>query len=144
VPRASQFGHRPPDPVDVAIEFKGQPAMVLRVDKNKVTRQWAGTADEDFYAAVTAVALAWDLVNDDETPYELTKQNWLALELNIADEVDLIEQIVTACTPSRAEGNALSEPSSTLPTDSAQLQQTLPNGAAISQLQKPSESPSPT
>jgi hypothetical protein len=143
VPRASEFGSRPAEIIDVPISLRGQPGLVLRVDKNKVTRHWATTADEDFYAAMNEVVMGWDLVNDDGSPYELTVSNWLELKLTLADEMGLVEQLVQACVPSRAEGNALGEHSS-VPLGGSQPLTTSQNSGATSPLETVSESPSPT
>lgn len=144
MPRASQVSQRPPEIIDVPIELRGQQAMTLKVDKSKVSRRWANSADEDFYKALTEVVSAWDLTNDDDTPYELSPENWLALGFALDDELALIEQIVSASVPSRAEGNVSSEPSSTPSTDSMPLVETSQNSGATSPSQTASAFQSPT
>lgn len=124
--------------------FTGQPAMTLKIDKNKVTRKWANSADEDFYGAITQVAAGWDLVNDDGTAFPLTSESLLSLGLTLQHEMELVEQIVNAAAPSRAEGNDLSRQRSTPSTDSVPPVETPQNGPATLPSPAVSESPSPT
>jgi hypothetical protein len=136
--RASQYGQRPAELVDVQIIFNGLPGMWLTVDKNAVTRHWAQHADDDFYNAINQVVTAWDLINDDESAYALTEDNWLALQLTLADEGELIKQIVKACIPSSEEGNVSVNTSSTPTGDSSSMPESAPNG------HQPSSSPQPS
>jgi hypothetical protein len=144
VPRASQVGLRPQEIIEVPISLRGQHAMTLQVDKSKVSRRWANSADDDFYKALIEVVTSWDLTNDDDMPYELSSENWLALGFALDDELALIEQIVSSSVPSRAEGNDSSGPSFTPPTGSTPQEQTHLNGQGTSQSETVSTSPSPT
>lgn len=136
--RASQYGQRPSELIEVQVSFNGLPGMLLQVDKNAVTRHWAQHADDDFYNAINEVVTAWDLVNDDESPYALTEENWLALRLTLANESELIKQIVRACVPSSEEGNVSANISSTPTGDSSSTPASLPNGQPTLPLPQPS------
>jgi hypothetical protein len=147
VPRRSQYGQHPVDVIEVPVSFSGQPVLTLQVDRNKVSRRWAATADANFYEALSQVVVGWDLVEDDGSPSSLTPETWLGLGLTLRHESELVEQLVLASSTSRAEGNASSASSgATAPAEGSSKpdSQTSPNGSDTSPSPSVSVSQSPT
>jgi len=121
-------------------------------DRNAVTPAWIAETDrqakdeKDVFAlagALAAVIDSWDLFEDDGvTPVSPTKEEIGALSFGAVSS--LIETLIAASSPSRAEGNASSEPSNMPLSASTEPPVTHQNGEGTSPLPKPSESLSPT
>jgi hypothetical protein len=93
--------------------------------------------------ALDGLVHSWDVVNDDGSPYPKSVETFSEL-FTLPDKARIVEELMTAAVPTRAEGNASENISSTASTDSASLPVSPPNGLAPSPSPTPSASPSPT
>lgn len=135
--RVSDRTNRPVELVTTTLRLNDQDAFTVEFDRNKVTRQWANSADNregvfGMYEALCEVVTRWDVVNDDGSEYPLTPENMGALNFSLAEEGEIIRQIMVAAAPSRAEGNASSKPSGTPLGTSSPPPLTHQNGAPTS------------
>ena len=94
-------------------------------------------------AMLDDLILGWDVVNEDGTPFPKTEDN-IGYLFALPDKGRIFQELVEAAVPSRAEGNASSERSSTQPQASTQPQGTPLNGPAPSVSPEPSTAPSLT
>lgn len=131
-------------PVEVVIDLGDGDAVTVQFDRNMVTPAWVEAGREDAFLsrALSEVILSWDVVNDDGSAYEPTSEHLAVLSFDA--QARLLERIVEAAVPSRAEGNASSAPTSTPPMDSAPPQQTPQNGMVTSPSLELSASRSPS
>jgi hypothetical protein len=112
-------------------------------DRNMVTPAWVtrGREQQFLSEALAEVILSWDVTND-AAPYAISAENMAVFSFDA--QARLLEIIVEASVPSRAEGNGLSAPTGTAPTTSTVPEQTSPNGQVPSPQPELSASPSPT
>ena len=131
-------------PVEAVIDLGDGDTITLQFDRNMVTPAWVeeGRKDAFLSRALAEVILSWDVVNDDGSPYEPTAENLAVFSFDAQSR--LLEHIVEAAVPSRAEGNASSAPTSTPPTGSTPLPATPQNGMVTSPSPVLSASPSPS
>ena len=145
--RASEIRQRPARLVTAALELRGQHAFTVTFDASRVTRRWARDADANagaLYGKLVEILTAWDLQNDDGSPYPLTEDALFDLNLELADDTEILRQIIEAAVPGAAEGNGSATSTSTPSTDSTVQQAAPQNGMPTSPLPTPSESLSPT
>lgn len=137
-------------PVSATIDLGDGDAIQVTFDRNRVTPAWvtlASKRDEEqdtlsLPKALADVLLSWDVTNDDGSEFAPTAENIAVF--SYPAQSDLLTRIMEAAVPSRAEGNASSERSSTPPSDSTPLPLTPPNGLVTSPSPELSASPSPT
>ena len=145
--RASDLRQRPARPITTAIELRGQHAFTVTFDASRITRRWARDADAEagtLYGKLCEVLIEWDLTNDDGTPYPLTADALFDLDLELADDTDILRQIIEAAVPGAAEGNASRTSTSTPSTDSTVQPAAPQNGTPTLPSPTPSASLSPT
>ena len=137
---------RRPKPTTAVIDLGDGDVLNIVFDRNKITPAWIDEADtaakvnKDIYAVSAALALvieSWDLYEDDGVTLVPTTREEIG-SLSFAAISAVMESMIEASAPSRAEGNALSEPHSIPPTDSTEQapmpqngQGTLPSPAPL-------------
>lgn len=131
-------------PVEAVIDLGDGDTITLQFDRNMVTPAWVeeGRKDSFLSRALAEVILSWDVVNDDGSPYQPTPENLAVFSFDAQSR--LLEHIVEAAVPSRAEGNVSSAPTSTPPTDFTLPAPTPQNGMVTSPSPELSASPSPS
>ncbi len=137
--------------VDRTIDFGDGVTVTFRFDRNKMTdafvKQWTQFETDKNTEAINSVLegliVSWDVVNDDGTPYPPTAEN-IGFLFTLVDKGRIVSDLLEASVPSRAEGNASSEPSSIPPSVFTEPQLTSPNGPAPSPSLQPSASQSTT
>lgn len=131
-------------PTPVTIELGDGDTIALLFDRNKVTPAWVtqGMKQEFLSEALADVILEWDVVNDDNTAFAISAENMSLFSFSAQSK--LLEHIVSASVPSRAEGNDLSPLPATASTTSTEQPATHQNGAATLPSPTPSVSPSLT
>ena len=143
---------RRPKPTEAMIDLGDGDTLNIVFDRNEITPAWVEHAqrkaneDADAYAlafALAEVVQSWDLFEDDGVTPVATTGDEIG-QLSFPTLADLTAAIVRSGTPSRAEGNATSERSSTPPADYTPPPGTPQNGPATSPSPVPSASPSPT
>lgn len=138
-----------PKPTDTTIDLGDGDTVTITFDRNKITPHWMAEAErrdterdtQSLPKALAEVMLEWD-VTDEGAAFPPTAENIAVFSYPV--QAELLRCILVAAVPSRAEGNASPEPSSTPPSDSSPQEATLPNGDATSPLPAPSTSPSLT
>jgi hypothetical protein len=112
-------------------------------DRNMVTPAWVtrGREQQFLSEALAEVILSWD-VTQDGAPFTISAENMAVF--SFAAQARLLEIIVEAAVPSRAEGNDSSAPTSTPPSTFTGPAPTSQNGMVTSPSPTPSESLSPT
>jgi hypothetical protein len=133
-----------PAPVDLG---EGDVINVV-FDRNRITEAWLDQAmlrDEALSIAdsVAKVIISWDITEDDGSPFPPTKEN-LGEVLSLDALRSFFVTLREAAYPPRAEGNALSQPSSSPSTDFTPPAPTPQNSTAPSVSPAVSASPSPT
>ncbi len=137
-------------PLDVTIDLGDGDMIVVRFDRNKVTPAWVGLAQQRDEAsdalslpkALADVILDWDVVADNDEPFPPTVEN-LAV-FSYPAQSDLLRRILEEAVPSRAEGNASANTSSSPSMDSTDAPASPQNGQVVSLSPPPSASPSLT
>lgn len=142
---------RRPVIVEHKVDFGDGVEVMFRYDRNKITdawvREWTRHEEEQNAGALNEVLgdliEAWDVLNDDGTPCPITA-DMIGELLSYPDKIKVLQELMTASVPSRAEGNASSASSASPSTDSMQEQPSSPNGSDTSGSPSVSESLSPT
>ena len=134
-------------PVTVEIDLGDGDTLVVEYDRNRVTPNWVGVAQDrvnaqDVLATSTALAeviLQWD-VTDDGAPFPPTAEN--IGRLSFSAQSALFAKIMEASVPSSEEGNDSSDTSASGRSEATF--QTHPNGPSASVSPPSLTSPSPT
>ncbi len=142
---------RRPVVVNHTVDFGDGVTVKFTFDRNKITDAWMEEwtrleTEQDISTlnqALNDLILAWDIQEEDGTPYRKTPET-IGYLFALPDKGRIFRELVEAAVPTRAEGNASSEPSSTPQSASAEPQQTPPNGATPSASPPVSASPSLT
>ena len=137
-------------PTTASVDLGDGDTIQLTFDRNKVTPAWVTVAqrrdeEQDTLSVPKALAdvlLSWDVVNDDGTEFPPTPENIAVFSYPV--QTRLLEMVLAAAVPTRAEGNASANTSATAAPDSTSSQVTHQNGLAPSPSLAPSASPSPT
>jgi hypothetical protein len=137
------------DPVSYTAAL-GPESVTLTFDAAKMTGRWerelrAAQREDDSEKVsdlILSVFIAWDVVDDNAQPVELTTD--LLLDLPSKAMVALIEGMIKAAYPSSEEGNGSGSTSSTPDTPSSNSLENPQNGQATSSLLPSSTVPSPT
>lgn len=141
---------RRPILVDHTVDFGDDIVVTFRFDRNKITdawlREWAQLeATPDATSAINQALAdlihAWDITNDDGSAFPPTADN-IGAVFSLPDKSSLVQELMQAGRPTRAEGKASSEPSSTPPSTSEAPAPTSPNGPTT--LPSPAGSASPS
>jgi hypothetical protein len=113
-------------------------------DRNKVTPAWveSGRNDQFLSDALADVILEWDVTNDDGSPFAISAANMAVFSFDA--QARLLEIIVSASVPGRAEGNASANTSDTREQGFTNLPASPQNGQPLSPSPPPSAVPSPT
>jgi hypothetical protein len=113
-------------------------------DRNKVTPAWveSGRNDQFLSDALADVILEWDVTNDDGSPFAISAENMAVFSFDA--QARLLEIIVSASVPGRAEGNASANTSDTDAPASTSSPGNLPNGQVTSPSPELLASASPT
>lgn len=131
------------------VELDGE-TVEVSFDRNAVTFGWAADALHAFQSkdaraiatTLSQVIHSWDITEEDGTPYPPVAANVESLPAELLGLI--MDSIEVASTPSRAEGNDSSGPTSTEPGISTEPAATSQNGTATSPSPKPSVVPSLT
>jgi hypothetical protein len=134
--------------VSHTVDFGDGVTVDFSFDRNKITDAWFdrwGQLEKERSSGALNVVLhdlllGWDMVNDDGSPYPLTPENLRIF--SIPDKGLIVEELMRAAVPQRAEGEGSSAISSTPSTPSMEQPASHPNGPQPSLSPAPSESPS--
>lgn len=134
--------------VEVIIDMGEGDSVTIGFDRNRVTPAWVAGAEErdknndtqSLPKALAEVILDWDVTHEG-SPYAPTADNLSVL--SYPAQAEILEQILQAAVPSRAEGNDLSKSRSGQPAVSTAPEKS-PNGPATEPSLTSSASPSPT
>jgi hypothetical protein len=137
--------------VNHTIDFGDGVTVKFVYDRNKITDAWMGEWERLeternaplMNAMLADLILGWDVVNEDGTPFPMTEEN-IGYLFALPDKGRIFGELVQAAVPSRAEGNASSELSSTPQPGSTPPAPTPPNGPVPSVSPEPSTAPSLT
>jgi hypothetical protein len=135
----------------ISLDFGEGDCVSFTFDRNKITDAWMEDWDRleqerDIALMNEALAdliIAWDIVNEDGSPYESSAEH-IGFLFNIADKALILREMITATAPTEAEKRGSSKLSSTPSSDSTEQAPNSPNGSETSPLPAPSASPSPT
>ncbi len=142
---------RRPVIVNHTVDFGDGVSVKFVYDRNKITdawmNEWSALEEQADVSKLNEtmddLILSWDVVNEDGSPFPKTAEN-IGYLFALPDKGRIFQELVTASTPTRAEGNVSPEPSNTPQSDSAPPQPTPQNGPAPSASATVSASPSPT
>lgn len=136
-------------PIELTVKLDEEDSVNLRFDRNKITPAWIersqGREEEQDVLALprmlAEVLISWD-VSEDGKEFAPTAENLARLPYVV--QAQILELIIPASMPSRAEGEASSGLSSSPASASTETSVTSPNGPLTSESPVPSASPSPT
>lgn len=150
MPTLSQV-HRP-KPTEASFDLGDGFTLEFVFDRNAVTPAWIAETDRQakdnndvfaLAAGLAAVIESWNITEEDGVTYvPVTREAIGALSFGVVG--GLVDAVITASSPSRAEGNASSGLSSTEPLASEAQNGTSPGGPATSPSPAPLASPSLT
>jgi hypothetical protein len=128
------------------IDVAGEPVTIV-FDAAKITPGWRREvlSSDDPLAIPSALAgliLQWDVTADDGAAFPPTGENLARFDFVVLGAI--LEKLIEAAQPSRAEGNASGSSLSTAATDSTAAPGSLLNGHQPSPSLTPSASPSLT
>jgi hypothetical protein len=142
---------RRPVVVNHTIDFGDGVTVKFVFDRNKLTdawmNEWTRIENErnapQMNAMLDDLVMSWDVLEEDGSPYPKNPET-IGFLFTIGDKGRIFEDLIDASVPSRAEGNASSERTSTPSSASTPPQETPPNGTVPSLSPAPSASLSPT
>ena len=142
------------------VDFGDGTEVIFWYDRNKMTDVWLEEWQEHekktnvpaLNEMLADLIDRWDLVEEEGGPEIPVSAVEIGRLFSLPVKLFLMQQLLTAGVPSRAEGEALGAPWSDSPPEQStasmppqpEKPQTLPNGDAPSPLPAPSASPSPT
>jgi hypothetical protein len=133
--------------VQVPVEFEDGLVINLVIDKNRATSAWANALGESEGAVEAAdhladIIIGWDVEGENGIALPISGQA-IADNFDVDDLARLTEEMTMNLTPSRAEKNSSSQPSSERPSvQASEPPSTFQNGSETSELQPASASPS--
>lgn len=133
--------------VQVPVEFVDGLVINVVIDKNRTTQAWLNSlpdepSDKAACDWLAEVIVSWDIQGDDGQELPVSGDS-IFENFDQEDVAVFMEETRAAFTPSRAEKNESSQPSSEKPSDQdSEPLSTSPNGSETSELQTASASPS--
>lgn len=123
-----------PKRLEVVIDLGEGDTVTLGFDQNSVTPAWVSDAEkrdsqndtQSLPKALAEVITDWDVTNEGQ-PFPPSTENLAVLSYPV--QAALLEQILTAAVPSRAEKNASSPHTSEQPSPLDSPLQSSPNGS---------------